>query len=310
MGLGADVRALRAELRRLEDAAGKGRRNCLYCRLHVVRRLADPAAGKPRRECVVRTRCEECGSEYCVNLTRFSARDREVYRLYLSYTLEDYYIDPKAHALFRWLLRPGRNGSDEGEGHRSNSALRKRAARRRGAVKLAELMAHYDALVDTEVEALRAKYGIDPFPELTARAESIMRAAHKGHDPALITDAESRKEFDECEREERALLVRIAMERFVFDRVWPETQEELAAVRVRIDLLLEGAREQQQLEEEREARRLEEEARRREEQARRREAEEALRRDQEEARLREEAEAAKRREFLRKVLPPSLCGEY
>lgn len=312
MGLGTDIRVLRAGLRRLEDAAGKSRRNCLYCRLNVGRRLADPKRARPRPEGVVRSRCEECGSEYWVDLSGHSERDREAYRLYCSYTREDYFTDPKAHALIRWVLS---TCGDKEEDSGSKPAPQKRAAKRRGAGKLAELTARYDALADRKVEALRAKYGKDPFPELTRRAESILGEPHEDHDANLLPRGhQNRPEFDDLERREREHLVSAAMERFVFGRVWPETEEAVARLRARIDELLEWPRSQRRLEEarrrEEDARRLEEQARRREEEERRLEEEEAQRREQEEARLRKEEERGILREFLLEILPPGLRRDY
>lgn len=91
----ADIRGLKARVRRLEDAVGKGQRNCPYCRYTVSKLWPDTKGAIP--DDLFMATCEFCRSEYPVTLKYEREGERELLRLTLSHTWESRYTDPKAH---------------------------------------------------------------------------------------------------------------------------------------------------------------------------------------------------------------------
>lgn len=228
------------------------------------------------------------------------------FRLLLYTKTENIFTDANAYALYLWVdpRREALRGVKE-KGAAQPSKGEGRADKR------AELIARFNQIEGLRYRMLAAKYGEDPFPDLTRQAENILRASHDEHDQSLLSRLhQSRPEFDELEKMEREELVRAAMERVIFGRVLPETEEAIASIRARIDKLLEWPRSLRRLEEERGAHLLAEEERRREVEARRREEDEAKRREREEARRREEAERAQTAKLLREMFPPGQYDEF
>src|ERR1044071_700609 len=107
MSLSTGIKSLEVAIKRLEAAAGKGRKYCAHCRFTLRNSWPDPKKPKPRPEDVLKAKCEFCHSEYNVILANTSEAEREALRLHYSFTLEDQYTNPKAHALIQWLnFRP------------------------------------------------------------------------------------------------------------------------------------------------------------------------------------------------------------
>ena len=99
MSLSANIRSLEAAVKRLEVAAGKGQKNCPRCRYDLRHSWHDPKMPEMREEDLIKTKCEFCRSEYTISLARVPEGDRDIYRAFYSYAPEDFYTDPKAHAL-------------------------------------------------------------------------------------------------------------------------------------------------------------------------------------------------------------------
>jgi hypothetical protein len=301
MSLDSSIRAMRAQVRRLGDAAGKGQRNCISCRLQAARGdVYTREPGLPPED-VVKAKCNHCGSELWFKLKEYTHVSREVVRLFFSTPTENYFTDSKAYALYLWV-DPERERLKGAEGKRGAAAPLRWHGR---ATKLAEWTAQYDELERRMFRRLVAKYGEDPFPELTRRVESILGEAHERHDASLLAKGHpDREEFDDLERCERHRLVAAEMERLIFGRVMPETEESVEAIRGKIDGLLERSRGERRWQQEQESRRREEKGRRLEAESRRRADEESHRLAEEEARRLEEEEKEKMARILRDFLPP------
>lgn len=279
MSLRNSVATLKAKVRRLEDEAGKGRRNCPQCRLTARRWRPDPAGRKLRPEEVVEGRCDYCGSALWLNLNKYPEGYREIVRLHFPLPAEAIFTDPNAYALYLWadprreLLKGSKGGASSSKSVSPGG-------------ESAMLAAQCEELERRLYRGLVAKYGDDPFPEMTRLVESILVKEHTEHDPSLLPAGHwAKAEFDELERDERHFLVCAEMEWFIFGRVLPETKTAVGAFGDRIDKLLGRARQQRQWRAEAEERRLAEEARLRVE------TEERLRRADEERRRKEEEEA-------------------
>jgi hypothetical protein len=103
------IRDLKATVKRLEAIAGKGQKHCAHCRLYKRHRWPDPQERKARPGVLVKHRCDFCGFELNVSLADIPQDERDAFRLYFSFALEDFYTNPKAAALYRWVrLRPKR----------------------------------------------------------------------------------------------------------------------------------------------------------------------------------------------------------
>jgi hypothetical protein len=256
MNIGTTIRALGARVRRLEDKAGKGRRNCIHCRLNVRRWLPDPKRAKPAPEDWMQVKCPYCDSEFKINLVDTPDRHRWAMRLAFTLRFEDYFTDPKAYAFLLWVysvpeLLKGLTGEDEEPA----------ANERRRASKYEQLKAQLRALDKRIWQKLVAKYGEDPFPELTRVVTSIYEEAHEDHDVSAFTseDYYDEAEYADLEQEEREYLVKAEMEKIIFGKVWPETEADIEDVRGRIEDLLGWPRQQKRMREEAEERRREEE---------------------------------------------------
>jgi hypothetical protein len=224
MSPGTSIRSLRAAVRRLEEAAGKGPRHCAFCRYVQGLSRTDPKGPKPNE--VLTTTCEFCNSEYSLDLS-MRGEDPEVLRMYFSYTLEDRYIDPKAHAITLWWeLKPER-GKDA-----KRLVAPKRKAKRdplaRAGARLSEEL-HW--LFARKNKQLKTKYG-EPFPEHYQLIKMVRnRERRKAYAPGLAA----------LEREETEHLVRAELEKIVWGEVRAETASALKRLAGEIDELISAA---------------------------------------------------------------------
>lgn len=218
--------ALEAKVKRLEAAAGKGRRNCPRCRLYSSA-LPPGLEIKPSDD-VVREKCEFCHSEYFSSLKGMSEAERKVGRLIARSTTEDSFTDPKVRASWYWFkYRPNREERVEG----AEQALQDRAksdSRLRAFLKLDE---EYDRVFDLRIKSLKAKYGEDPFPEITRLIKDIQDRARSGPpDNAHISG------LRDLEEEETGRLICAELEKIMFGEVMRSTAAALDDVRSRIAL--------------------------------------------------------------------------
>ena len=253
----ATTRSLGARLGRLEEAAGKGRR-CAFCRLEL--RSQPPGwAGATQDDTdesdEVTARCHYCGATYRLSLDEVPGDERDALRLYLSYDFEDFYTDPRAHALQLWVYRrkwvylfrvpevPRWREKTPGVllHWRLEAEAKRLAARKRG--------------------AMESRHGV-PFPEhrrLLEEVEADRRGeTHRGH---------RIKGLGELAPLETRLRGDAALERIVWGRVRRQTNADLREVVRLIEELLAAADdvldERARLEEERKRLAEEEEGRKR-----------------------------------------------
>jgi hypothetical protein len=227
--MGADLRGLRARVRRLEDAVGKGQRNCPYCRFIVGKLWPDPKRAVP--DDVFMVTCEFCRSEYPVTLKHEREGERELLRLTLSFTLEDQYTDPRAHAaglLLNYLTAPDAQAR---ELRRSIDSRAKTDPKARTFVRLRD---EITALYDQTHKMLRAKYGDDPFPEQARLIESIRSRERRS--PEVYVNG-----LYELEAEETNYLIGAELEKIIWGQPQPGTALSLERVIKEIDELIRAA---------------------------------------------------------------------
>lgn len=225
----SELRGLKARVRGMEDAVGKGQRNCPNCRFHVSKLWPDPKAAVP--DDLFMATCEFCRSEYPVTLQYERGDERELIRLVLSFTLEDQYTDPRAHAaklLRDHLFAPT---AQVRERTRSVNIRAKTDPRVRTFVRLRDESV---ALYERTHERLRAKYGPDPFPEQARLIESIRRRERRS--PGIYVS-----ELYELEKEETRQLIRAELEKIIWGREGPETALALERIGKEIDELISAA---------------------------------------------------------------------
>lgn len=234
MSLSARISGLESAVKRLESLAGMGRK-CAFCRLTMRSSWPAPAATKPLPEDILKVKCQFCRLDYTVSLAGVPAEERDTRLLYYSFTLEDYYTNPKSHAFGLWLeSRPERWKKKEAQAVRA--ARGRKSKETPGARALAALREEVKKLVAQKHTALKAKYGEDPFPEQRQLVESV-RAAQTGkrkpkvYPPGL---------FD-LQREETGHLVCAELEKIVWGKTRPGTAAAVERLGREIDELIRTA---------------------------------------------------------------------
>src|SRR5215204_388623 len=223
------IRHLKAAVRRLEDAVGKGERNCAYCRFMVRKLWPDPKRALP--DDLFMAECEFCHSKYGVSLRGAPEGDREMLRLMLSFTLEDQYTDPRAHAL--GLLRDARFAPDA-ETRELGRKVEERAKKDPGVRTFVRLRDEAIRLEEREHSRLRAKYGDDQFPEQTRLMESVRNRQKRA--PGVYA-AGLRK----LEAEETGHLICAELEKIIWGQARVETASAVERVGKEIEELIRTA---------------------------------------------------------------------
>lgn len=222
----------KAKLKRLECLVGIGQR-CARCRL-CLREAPESDANKPKNDFIAKI-CEECGTQYNLRLESYSQSEREAIRMFESYSSDDIYIAPKAHALDLWLrFRPNivEAIKNDRKSHLRNN--NKAKPKTKGARLYLELIEQTSDLETKRHERLIAKYG-KRFPEQDALVKDLIG-----------------NNFEEPEL--KAAVARGKLEEIIWGEPLPETMEELERI----------VREKREKEEEKQ-RQLEEQKRRDEE---------------------------------------------
>lgn len=220
MSLGLPVKSLTVAMRRLEAAAGRGPRHCLYCR--SVSRWAPwlmARQGTAEPEELIAVRCEFCRSEYVVSGERMTKDEREVYRLWGSSTLEERHLDPAAHAASLWCsFQVSARGKRKARRLRQAGGAAKITldpAVRRRADKLLTEGANLEL---KKRDRLRIKYGGPPFPEHLELVERVRRQAEQES-----LGRESAEGVEELESERVEHLVCAALEKIIWGAPRPAT---------------------------------------------------------------------------------------
>jgi hypothetical protein len=214
------IRSLAAAVGRLERAAGRGSKYCAFCR---CMRSAAPRPDAPE-EAVLRTDCEFCGSPHAIDL-RTSDEELEVARMYFSFTLEDRFTDPKAHALTLWCTyRPGRV---ETEAVPARDTVRDPLAR--AGAKLHEDL---DILIDRRLGKLRAKYG-EPFPEHYRIIEAVEERERANRDASVFAPG-----LKELRRKRTDYLICCELEKLIWGGARPKTDAAVERVSLEMDELV------------------------------------------------------------------------
>ena len=177
--------------------------------------------------------------------------DREICRLRCSFTLQDQYVNPKAHAVMLW--RANKAGRQK---IRSRSkSVEEWAKKDPNARRYVKLSDEHLELFNKKDQKLQAKYGGPPFPEHWDLIESIERREGRAKQLEVFVP-----ELSELEQEEISHLICAELERIIFGEARPETASDVEDVRRRISEAIDGAQQEKQ--------RREEEARRRDEEHR------------------------------------------
>lgn len=222
------IKSLEAAIKRLEDAAGKGRKHCAYCQFMMSPLVPGQNQRKPCPEEPVNARCEFCYSRYIINLASFPEDEREAWRLYYSFTMKDQYTNPKAYALQIWVGI--RHDPKKAQGDSINPT---------GKVNNQDSQAHYMLLdelcklSERKRNMLRAKYGVHPFPEITQLMKSVKDRDRSNR--KTNTFVEGLSELDE---EETRLLMSAEMEKIIWGEVRPDTAAAIKRVEREINGLM------------------------------------------------------------------------
>jgi hypothetical protein len=225
----AELRRLKARVRRLEDAVGKGQRNCASCRYMVTKLWPDPRRAVP--DDLFMAECQSCHSKYAVSLDGYGESDREMLRLVHSFTLEDQYVDPKAHA-FRLLCET--RFAPNAKTRELGRTLEARSKKDPGVRTFVRLRDESIRLEERKRQRLRAKYGDDPFPEQRKLIESVRNRGRRS--PGLYADG-----FIELEKEETERLVCAELEKIIWGGVRAETASDIKRLGEEIDELVRAA---------------------------------------------------------------------
>ena len=239
MTFGARLKGLEAAVKRLEAAAGMGRRHCAFCRYYVRHSWPDPDAPERPREDYIEARCEFCRSKYTRSLAEVSHEDREAYRLHYSFTLEDLYVNPKAHALSLWVQH--RTGRRE----QRRAPLARGGKKGRGARALSELREAADELLARKHERLDAEYGGPPFPDHVRLVESVESESLGKRRPGCFVSG-----LSELEGREADLAVCAELEKIIWGRTRSETASALQSLGREIEDLIKIAEEENRRREE------------------------------------------------------------
>jgi hypothetical protein len=223
MSLSIRIENLQAKVKRLEAAASKGQKYCAYCRFVTRSSLPDPKKPKPRPEDIIKTKCEFCHSEHITNFAVTPEEEREAVRLWYSFTLEDQYTDPRAHALKLW-----RDHEVEPK-KQPRTTAREKARNDRGAGAFDKLVDEMCELFAQKHKRLKAKYG-DPFPEHQQLIESVRERARNRARPYVPG------RFD-LEKEEINHLIRAELEKIIWGETRPQTASALEKIGREIDEL-------------------------------------------------------------------------
>jgi hypothetical protein len=226
MGLSNRYRSLESAVSRLEAAAGKGQRYCAYCRSAQYRPLPGSNEPKPRPEDLLKRKCDFCYSECTTNFAGLPAEEREVWRLFFSYTEEDRFTDPKAHAVTMWW-----SFRAELKELRKPRAAAKRSVKGGAANKSLD---EFGRILARKHKKLRAKYG-EPFPEQRQLIDSIEnRKRRDAYAPGLA----------DLEREETCYLAWAEMEKIFRGEVRAVTAAAIQRIAGEIDELIRAAQEE------------------------------------------------------------------
>lgn len=234
MSLSTRIQGLKKAVKRLEAAAGKGQKYCAHCRYMFRHSWPDPKRPKPLPEDVVTGKCEFCHSEYKLSIAGTPEDERDATRLHYSFTLEDLYTNPKAHALELW-----RETRRERKRAKTNHALAKKKVKNDPKVRaLNRLAEEVGKLFEQKHKRLCAKYGDDPFPEHTQIIESVRNSARNKRETGVYAQG-----LFELEMEETDHLICAELEKIIWGETRLATKSAIERVRRQIDDLIRTTRE-------------------------------------------------------------------
>lgn len=178
---------------------------------------------------MIRARCEFCHSDYTANLASLPVELREAYRLYYSFSLEDQYTNPKAHALQLWI-----DFQPEPQNRREHSArARAKVKNSKSASALANLREEVRNLILQKRKRLQAKYGEQPFPEHMQIIESVENRKRDKRDGNYYVQG-----LFDLEQQETAHLICSELEKIIWGNIRPETASAIERMKSEIDELI------------------------------------------------------------------------
>ena len=232
MRLNIRLKSYKAAVSRLEAVVGKGMNNCVSCLLTLCHYWPDPEevnskASKLQSEDIFWAKCEFCHAEYGLSLTGFPEEGRKIIRLEHSFTLEDEYINPKAHAFKLWQeFWP--------ENKRGRSAGNQQSINNKRARTRSQLQKKFDELVERKHRRLKAKYGALPFPEHKQLIESVEESQRQRRN-AFISD------LNRLVQEETDYLICAELEKLIWGNTRPATVASIELIGRKIEELKEEA---------------------------------------------------------------------
>lgn len=226
MSLTTRIKSLESRVKRLEATAGKGQR-CARCRLTLRNSWPDQNKLKLRPENLARCRCEFCHLEYTISLDSIPIELREGFRLYYSFSLEDQYTNPKAHALQLWMVcRP-----DQLKRQEYSTIAKPRI--NKGGVALAKLREEAGNLIERKRERLKAKYGEQPFPEQLQIIELVQNRERNNRTEGAYVPG-----LSDLEQKETVYLICSELEKIIWGNTTPETASAIGKIEREIDELI------------------------------------------------------------------------
>jgi hypothetical protein len=236
MTFGVRISSLKASLRRLEAAAGKGAR-CAYCRLVIRTSFIGSERQPDRAEQFVEVECEFCHTRCSYSLKGRPEADRDFYRLTYSFTMKDEFTDPRAHAAALWQAYRPWPEEEKGAGATRQRSAERKAKNDPRVRTLNALRDQYQEARERRRKRLVLRYGADPFPEHRRLVEAIRKRARdaRGEEPYAPG-------LPELRAEETRYLVCAELEKILIGRTLLSTEESLGRLRGRMAEMVEGAR--------------------------------------------------------------------
>lgn len=303
MNFRTGTNGLKARLKRVEDLAGKGRRNCPSCRLLLRRQWPDPTKPRARPEDFVGVICQFCHTESAIYLGNIPEEERDAWRAWYPISTEFWYLNRKANALGMWLERRPQLNQSAQDGHwQQHQQEWQHQAASRGAAKgqtpgqrlVTELWREKNDLLGRKLKMLWVAYGEMPFrKEQQELIESVRAKAE-----AERKERSHVKGLERFEKLRTEHLVCAELEKIIWGEVRPQTRKEIEGLELVI-----GYRVQMKEEEEAQTKETKK--------SEQREAEECANMRQGEERLRKIKSENKQRRWLKlELLPDDYQGSF
>jgi hypothetical protein len=236
MSFSARINSYEASVKRLEGQVTKMRGYYRpLCRLVGRGWWASPKRPQSGSEHVLEAVCWYCHSKYDVDLSWNTEDERKAWRLYYSFTLEDQYTNPVAHAVSLWLKyrQKQRKGIAQRQRATPHGSAKGRTKWQR---LLAQLREEIGVLNEGERKRLFDKYGGPPFPNHqdlieAGRAKATIKRKTSGHVNGLYA----------LEEEITNYMICAELEKIIWGESLAETSDVIEKLEREIDELVRAA---------------------------------------------------------------------